>query len=551
MNIKLFEFLFLVLSVALVIFPQIEVKAQSKTMVVPDDFSTIQQAIDSTSNGDTVFVKSGTYNESVYINQSISLIGENPDTTKIIGDWRLNGTIILIRHNNVNVTGFTVQPSDYSFSRKGIHLLHVSHCNVVDNIILNNGYGVWLYGASENDITGNMIDGSGSRSTGILADYSPNNLIFNNVVTDHYSGINLWHSSDGNTVSNNTIIDNRDVGLNIASNGNNITRNIVSNQRTGIILHGSNNLLRNNKINNSTVSSFDLNWNIGFSVSDFVNDVDSSNLFNGKSIIYWVNRQDEKVPEDSKFVILVNCNNITVENLILQKEGQGIILVATTDSIIQNNSVKFRKDAIVIFDSTNNKIIGNTLLNCSNGIYLVSSFQNVVTGNLINGQSRAIKMDSSDVNIINGNTISGEFYRGFDLDSSNNNQIFQNSVSNCQRSAVWFWDHASQNVFYLNNFFNNTENVEKYITDLQEFPTNIWDNGTIGNYWDDYGGLDENGDGTGDSPYIIDENNKDNHPLMEPTIIPEFPSWTILPLLIVATLVGVTVRNKIRKKVLE
>lgn len=33
--------------------------------------------------------------------------------------------------------------------------------------------------------------------------------------------------------------------------------------------------------------------------------------------------------------------------------------------------------------------------------------------------------------------------------------------------------------------------------------------------------------------------------------IPEFPSWAILPLLIVATLVGVTIRNKIRKKGLE
>jgi len=323
---------------------------------------------------------------------------------------------------------------------------------------------------------------------------------------------------------------------------------IFSNQRTGVILQGSNNVLRSNTINNSSVSSFDLNWNIGSSTSDFINDVDSSNLINGKSIIYWVNKQDQKVPEDSQFVILVNCKNITVENLVLPKDGQGIILVATTDSTIKNNSVQFQKEGIVIFESTNNKIIGNTLLNCSNGIYLVSSFQNVVTGNLINGQSRAIKMDSSDVNIINGNTISGDFYRGFDLDSSNNNQIFQNTVSNCRRSAVWFWDHASQNVFYLNNFFNNTENVEKYITDLQDFPTNIWDNGTIGNYWDDYGGLDENGDGTGDSPYIIDENNKDNHPLMEPTIIPEFPSGTILPLLIAATLVVVTIRNKIKKR---
>jgi len=536
------------MSILLSSFPQNEVKAETKTVVVPDDFSTIQQAIDSTSNGDTVFVKSGTYPGSIYINQSISLIGENPDTTKIIGDWRLNGTIILIRHNNVNVTGFTVQPSDYSFSRKGVHLLHVSHCNVVNNIILNNGYAVWLYGASENNITENSIDGKGNRSTGIFANYSPNNLIFNNTITDNYSGITLINSGDENKVYNNTVIDNRDVGLNIASNRNNITGNIFSNQRTGVILQGSNNVLRNNTINNSSVSSFDLNWNIGSSTSDFINDVDSSNLINGKSIIYWVNKQDEKVPEDSQFVILVNCKNITVENLVLPKDGQGIILVATTDSTIKNNSVQFQKEGIVIFESTNNKIIGNTLLNCSNGIYLVSSFQNVVTGNLINGQSRAIKMDSSDVNIINGNTISGDFYRGFDLDSSNNNQIFQNTVSNCRRSAVWFWDHASQNVFYLNNFFNNTENVEKYITELQDFPTNIWDNGTIGNYWDDYGGLDENGDGIGDSPYIIDENNKDNHPLMEPTIIPEFPSGTILPLLIAATLVVVTIRNKIKKR---
>ena len=33
--------------------------------------------------------------------------------------------------------------------------------------------------------------------------------------------------------------------------------------------------------------------------------------------------------------------------------------------------------------------------------------------------------------------------------------------------------------------------------------------------------------------------------------IPEFPSWTILPLLIVATLVGVIIRNKLRKTELE
>jgi len=117
------------------------------------------------------------------------------------------------------------------------------------------------------------------------------------------------------------------------------------------------------------------------------------------------------------------------------------------------------------------------------------------------------------------------------FDASNNNEIFENTISDCKSSALWFWNNASQNVFYLNNFVNNTENVEKYVTDFQEFPTNIWDNGTTGNYWSDYNGTDTNSNGIGDTPYIIEENNQDNYPLMEQvdiSAIPEFSSGILL-----------------------
>jgi len=72
------------------------------------------------------------------------------------------------------------------------------------------------------------------------------------------------------------------------------------------------------------------------------------------------------------------------------------------------------------------------------------------------------------------------------------------------------------------------------------------------NHWDDYSG----GDGIGDTPYVILYTDyakiMDYHPLMEPVpVIPKFPSWIILPLFIVATLVVIIVRNKLSKKGLE
>jgi nitrous oxidase accessory protein NosD len=143
------------------------VHAQSDMIVVPDSYASIQEAVDAASDGDRIYVKDGTYEGSVFINKSISLIGQNRETTVISGDLALSGTAVLIQHDNVNMTGFTVIPAGGTIYARGIHLLHVSHCNVSDNIVKSTVYrqAIWLYGASENIVATVMVSESKTVKT--------------------------------------------------------------------------------------------------------------------------------------------------------------------------------------------------------------------------------------------------------------------------------------------------------------------------------------------------------------------------------------------------
>src|SRR4030065_1588737 len=81
----------------------------ASTIIVPDDYSTIQGAINGASDGDTVFVRAGTYHEHVIANKTISLVGEDVSTTIIDGGD--TGHVVYVVRNNVNITGFTVRNS--------------------------------------------------------------------------------------------------------------------------------------------------------------------------------------------------------------------------------------------------------------------------------------------------------------------------------------------------------------------------------------------------------------------------------------------------------
>jgi nitrous oxidase accessory protein NosD len=142
-----------------------------------------------------------------------------------------------------------------------------------------------------------------------------------------------------------------------------------------------------------------------------------------------------------------------------------------------------------------------------------------------------------------------------------NNLLYDNYVVNNRFGAeVRFYSPVGENnTLYHNNFVNNTVqvNTDPIIIlpgtgNYSAYHSGFFDNGKEGNYWSDYEGTDNDGDGIGDTPYIIDENRTDHFPLMEPVdieVISEFPSWIIIPLFIIATVVVIIYRNSLRRQV--
>jgi PKD repeat protein len=128
------------------------------------------------------------------------------------------------------------------------------------------------------------------------------------------------------------------------------------------------------------------------------------------------------------------------------------------------------------------------------------------------GTDNVVAVYSPGVNITNF-TIrnSGEIANaaGIKIITDDNKVINNNIVDNNLGLRI---KYASDNIIYGNNFAVNNINAH-----VEGSENNTWDNGTHGNYWDDYNGVDEDPqDGIGDTPYEINGSNVDRYPLMEP-----------------------------------
>jgi parallel beta-helix repeat protein len=200
---------------------------------------------------------------------------------------------------------------------------------------------------------------------GIKAISSSNTITGNNVCNNR-DGIYLFHSCN-NSITGNNVCDNDNDGIRISSSSNNIiTGNTFVNDGLGVY-NSHQNIMEDNKVN-------------------------------GKPLVYLEDASDYEV-RDAGPVILVNCNNITVENLDLSNTNVGIELLETEDSKVINNTVSNNRYGIYLRHSNNNTITGNSVYNNRDGIYLFhSSNNNTITGNNVSNNRYGIYLSYSSNN---------------------------------------------------------------------------------------------------------------------------------------------------------
>jgi parallel beta-helix repeat protein len=200
----------------------------------------------------------------------------------------------------------------------------------------------------------------------------------------------------------------------------------------------------------------------------------------------------------------------------------------------------------IMGNSINNTIIGNNITGIKtttgNAIWVTFGATNTtISRNNLTGNNIGIYVEMSGETTISENRFETNGI-GVWLSGSQNRIIRNDIISNNRGILV----SIEGNYIQHNNFINNSIQAEASPTSS----SNTWDDGypSGGNYWDNYNGTDNNGDGIGDAPYIIDENNQDNYPLMNQSIIPEFPSWIILPLLMITTLTVIVYKKRMLKR---
>jgi parallel beta-helix repeat protein len=257
--------------------------------------------------------------------------------------------------NISNSNGTRVENSTFSGSRFGLVLTSAGECQILHNIIS----GPYVSGVDVADSTGNNLSGNSITGCklGISVRSSADNLISGNLcLGNERAGIYLMNSSK-NQIRGNRLLRNGNGILLAGSRENMLAANCATENNTyGISLRGSGgNMLRGNNMSsnlyNLRVDEGEASNESQDANSDFYSqDIDSSNMADGKPVCYMVGKTKLEIAQSYGFVGLISCRGATVANQSISNSSTGLLIVNSTGISVNNSSISRSGTGIYLRD---------------------------------------------------------------------------------------------------------------------------------------------------------------------------------------------------------
>lgn len=454
-------------------------------------WGTIQGAIDKANVDDTIKVNDGEYNENVKVNKRLNIESVNgASVTKVIGE--ANKHTFMVTVSGVTINGFTVtgaigsttHPNPYNgfislisplplslppitVSSAGIYLANsASDCAITNNICSGNYCGIAI-----NSMT--VID----PAYDVWVPFPENNLVSDNVCNNNTYGIFIF-GADNNEIVKNTVTDNnrgicvegslltlgKMLGLDflafldslIIPESNYISENIITEYTYGMYLFTS----KKNNISNNQCSIGNYGFFLRYSSTDNIemNICHSGNYGMFISDSDGVTLTGNECHSSNYGISMLNTKNSVLSGNNCHNNNHGINLSGSTgnklisnecSTNISSSGTNINNSGISLIGSNENQILGNICNeNQPNGVCLIGSNNNILSGNICEFNDYGIHLISSDNNMLipfededttssfQGNTSSNNNANGISLTYSSNNTLWGNTSTNNKKHGM-------------------------------------------------------------------------------------------------------------------
>lgn len=464
------------------------------------------------------------------------------------------------------IEGWEINLAQYSLNAfAGVTVQNTNAYFIMRNFNIHDGYrdanfwqldGIRLYNVQNGVIANSTIS---RNSIGISLTDSKTNKIAGNTVADNVVGIAMTRSSynivSSNTVSRTPTLLARNIGfVLVSSSGNSLTSNAATGYGIGFHLQeGSSNTLTLNKAYSNQLSGFDVHWSTG-------NKLDSNIAYSNGNYGFLIESSSGQTLVSNiaysnalaGFYVQMSSNNVLSFNKAYGNmyagafqpghdvgHGAGFAFLGSEKNTATSNTAFDNDAGFALAVSSRNRLSYNTVHDNFEGFYMSTrSNLNVLTQNQVyhNTVLGGFHLSSSSSNTFTHNSVYDNTHGFFIEDSENetltSNSVFDNKLSAVYGSGIYMWQSTKSNInsnliynnpvgilengnalwggghTIYNNFLSNPQNVEAWWANTWSIQktagTNIIGGPYLGgNFWSDYTGKDNDGDGLGDTQMTI------------------------------------------------